>query len=294
MQPARSDLQSEIADRIASGQPCWFPGLAATLVEQFWAETQGLERHIYSTAAWLGEPAGSHAAIPAQPAMRIEEVPRFFARRFQPSNVGDSAAALAVGEALRCFGGFSAAGAVARLVRSIHCIASGGPGYDCSHSEPGIPFSVLVSVPVGERHAVLRLAESLLHEAMHLQLTLIERQAPIAHADGGSGFSPWQQTDRPVEGLLHGLYVFTAIHQWLSLLALVPQLDTEAEAYIARRCYDIAEEVGGMSALPAHPGLTELGKMLARHLLSAVLGEPGGSKAVWTSSQIASGSSAGR
>lgn len=47
--------------------------------------------------------------------------------------------------------------------------------YDVSHSTPVLPLSIFVSVPgADERHAELRLAESIIHEAMHLQLTFIE------------------------------------------------------------------------------------------------------------------------
>lgn len=120
------------------------------------------------------------------------------------------------------------------LVRSIHIISSRGPGYDCSHSEPTIPFSILVSVPLGERHAALRLAESILHEAMHLQLTLIEEDTDLVTSQVEESYSPWQQQLRPAQGLLHGLYVFAAIDDWLAAQQALPNLSVDDRTYVDR------------------------------------------------------------
>lgn len=122
-------------------------------------------------------------------------------------------------------------------------------------------------MPVGERHAELRLAESLLHEAMHLQLTLIERDAPIVGVSTGSGYSPWQGRQRPIQGLLHGLYVFTAIRQWLRRLADDPSLPSEDRVYADRRLIDIGAEIDAVSALGSAPDLTDFGRVIATGLL---------------------------
>ena len=46
------------------------------------------------------------------------------------------------------------------LVRSVHLVESCGPGYDVSHSDPELPCSIFLSVPDGEQHVALRVAES--------------------------------------------------------------------------------------------------------------------------------------
>ena len=68
---------------------------------------------------------------------------------------------------------------VAALVTDVHALAA-APGYDVSHSEPKWRSRVFVSVP--ERYdsiGAVRLAESVVHEAMHLHLTIFESEYPI-------------------------------------------------------------------------------------------------------------------
>ncbi|MBR0553746.1 HEXXH motif domain-containing protein [Sphingomonadaceae bacterium LXI357] len=162
-----------------------------------------------------------------------------------------------------------AGGTVTHLVRAIHVIEAPGPGYDISHSEPSIPFSIFVSVPVGERHGTLRLAESLLHEALHLQLTLLERHVPMVLDTAATGYSPWQQSQRPLSGLLHGLYVFAAIDQWLALLDAAPSTSSEDRIYLTRRRAEIAEEIADVATLADAPSLTPTGHHLASWLLTS-------------------------
>ena len=70
-------------------------------------------------------------------------------------------------------------GTVAKLVRVCHLIKPEDDDYDVSYSDPQVPFSIFVSVPQRRRaNDALRVAESIVHEAMHLQLTLIEQADP--------------------------------------------------------------------------------------------------------------------
>ena len=63
---------------------------------------------------------------------------------------------------------------VVHLVRSIHLIKPESDEYDVSFSEPHIPFSIFISVPQSNNPInALRVAEAIVHETMHLQLTLI-------------------------------------------------------------------------------------------------------------------------
>ena len=51
-----------------------------------------------------------------------------------------------------------------------------------------------------------------MHEALHLQLSLVERVLPMVVSNPGGEseqvFSPWAGDGRSVRGLLHGVYVF--------------------------------------------------------------------------------------
>jgi hypothetical protein len=61
------------------------------------------------------------------------------------------------------------------LVKAIHIIESEGPDYDCSFSDPDIPFSIFISIPEPSgKNRELRVLEAVVHECMHLQLSLFE------------------------------------------------------------------------------------------------------------------------
>ena len=61
---------------------------------------------------------------------------------------------------------------VCTIVNSLHVIESAGYETDVSFSYPSVPFSVFVSIPPNQSVVTeLRLAEAILHEAMHLQLS---------------------------------------------------------------------------------------------------------------------------
>src|SRR5262249_23561992 len=102
---------------------------------------------------------------------------------------------------------------VASLVKVVHILRADA-GYDISHSDPALPFTVFLSVPAADEPArIPRLAESLLHESLHLQLTLLEAAVVLVSAAAEEGYSPWQRRLRPLGGLLHGLYVFAGISE---------------------------------------------------------------------------------
>lgn len=156
-------------------------------------------------------------------------------------------------------------GSVATLVRSVH-VLSAPREMDVSHSDPEIPFSIFVSIPpASEPVAAIRLMESVLHEAMHLQLSLIEAVVPLILSDR-IYFSPWQNRSRPAQGLLHGLYVFAVIHEVFRAMQSV--VAEPMRAHIERRMEQIAAEVQMIE--PLGEALTEPGRSLADRALAAV------------------------
>src|SRR5262249_37575713 len=73
----------------------------------------------------------------------------------------------------------SCAARIAAYVEAVHLVHA-DPEYDVSHSEPRWPARIFVSLPGrADRVGTLRLAENVIHEAMHLQLTAREIQTPL-------------------------------------------------------------------------------------------------------------------
>lgn len=112
---------------------------------------------------------------------------------------------------------------VATLIRACHILKSKDDAYDMSHSDPRVPFSAFVSVPqkCGSTKS-LRVVESLVHEAMHLELTLLERLQPLIHRSTQTYFSPWKGTHRTPQGILHALYVFRTLDKFFERLLALP------------------------------------------------------------------------
>jgi len=157
--------------------------------------------------------------------------------------------------------------AVSELVWCCHVVLAQADDYDVSFSDPGIPFSVFVSAPAQhDRLAVLRVAENLVHEAMHLQLTLFEDLCPLTDRDSRwSMYSPWKQEQRPAQGILHGLYVFYVLRwMWLEILQVTHR--TTDRDFALRRIMDIDGEIDAVRALEDSPALTEAGKRFLQEL----------------------------
>jgi len=159
------------------------------------------------------------------------------------------------------------------LVRSMHLLVA-DEGYDVSHSDPALPFSIFCSVPSGQPQAELRLAESIIHEGMHLQLTLLEARYPLVRSDEETKlFSPWQGVDRPLGGLIHGLYVFTVIDAFLARTS--GGAPDDEQAFIDKRRATIAAEMDEVQGLEDQAGLTDCGREFLRIIRVQRLGITG-------------------
>ena len=142
--------------------------------------------------------------------------------------------------------------------------------YDVSHSDPQVPFSIFVSVPQARRpHDALRVVESIVHEAMHLQLTLLEQTLPLVHPSDHTYFSPWKGTYRSPQGVLHALYVFRVIDRFLEQLQAFPVWSAADADYIHTRRDDIARQIGEIETFKDCPALTTWGTEVVRRLMTA-------------------------
>jgi len=153
---------------------------------------------------------------------------------------------------------------ISQIVRSIQLLKAWDPETDVSYSHPEVPFSIFISLCENNSiNSGLRVAESILHESMHLYLTLIEGVVPLVNNDLKSVYySPWREEERPVRGVLHGIFVFKAVSDFYHLL--FPKVNDEiAKKYLLRRQKQISDELLLVKNFYNSPGLTELGKQLA-------------------------------
>lgn len=156
---------------------------------------------------------------------------------------------------------------VEALVRSLHVIKPRDIYHDISFSEPYIPFSIFVSI-AKQRYPgdAVRLAEAVLHEAMHLQLTLVESIAPLLKRTSNRYFSPWRGEMRDASGILHGLYVFTVVARFLGKLQTMSGLDQFSLEHIERRRTEIRGQILQLETFRTSSDVTTLGMLLRHHL----------------------------
>ena len=153
-------------------------------------------------------------------------------------------------------------------MRTCHLLKPENDAYDVSYSDPLVPFSAFVSVPQKcESVEALRVAESLVHEAMHLQVTLIERLLPLVEESHQTYFSPWKGTQRSPQGVLHALYVFRAIDNFFGCLLALSGWSVASVEHLRERRREIARQISQVRAFKDHPALTEVGTHLARLLV---------------------------
>lgn len=154
---------------------------------------------------------------------------------------------------------------VGHLVRRVHLLRAKDPDYDVNFSDPALPFSVFVSIlavpPEGYRW---RLAEALLHEAGHLQLSLVERFIPLVKEGSTTFYAPWRRKQRPLRGVLHGLYVFGLIAEWMTRSGA-------PAGRVQRRVTEIRADASQLCEFPETEGLTASGATLARTILARLI-----------------------
>ena len=160
-------------------------------------------------------------------------------------------------------------GTIAGVCRSLHVLMAPDRDFDVSYSDPSVPFSVFVSCPPpSERNRLERLAENIVHEALHLQLTLVERvESLVIDVPGETPvFSPWKNERRNVRGLMHAVYVFGNLRCfWRCVAVDVPELASFART----RIETIDREMDGARQLATNCSLTAMGQRLARSCLDS-------------------------
>jgi hypothetical protein len=157
---------------------------------------------------------------------------------------------------------------IATLVKSLHIIKPESDDYDISFSKPYIPFSIFVSVPQGNNSTrALRVAEAVVHEAMHLQLTLIEKVVRLIDSANEKYFSPWREEFRTAQGVLHALYVFRVIDRFLEEFQ-TRSSSTGYSEYVQRRRCDITQQIREVESFEGCLDLSPLGRSFVNELLN--------------------------
>ncbi len=275
-----SDLAALSLDCILDPSvPLWWPGLARHLVDDL-CRKRGLDLATYSTSAWVTEGSVSpHRLFSVRSTYQsdaktvVEVLSPAVQRRYDISGCRFwEVDELAKGAPLRllvcALDEIAAvpelAQTVGQLARRVHLLVPDDDAYDVNFSEPELPFSVFVSMPLRPlEHLRWRVAEAIVHEAGHLQLSLVERIVPLIASPQAQHYSPWRKTARSVVGVLHGLYVFGVIAEWISR-------SSAPNAHVRQRLTEIAREAGQIHDFPEADGLTQTGARLARSILARV------------------------
>jgi HEXXH motif-containing protein len=141
--------------------------------------------------------------------------------------------------------------------------------HDVSYSEPRWPHLIFVSLPPPTPVGDLRLAEAIVHEAMHLNLSLAEGRTSLI-ADDAQIYSPWRSTARPSGGVLHGAYVFAVLLRFFEDLDRQEGLSPDERRHLAGRRRDILEECRQVPRSALLRSLTENGQVVARRIFEFV------------------------
>jgi HEXXH motif-containing protein len=155
------------------------------------------------------------------------------------------------------------------LVRSVQVLRQPDPEIDVSYSHPAVPFSIFVTVCEEDSPlAALRVAEAILHETMHLHLTLLETVVDLV-LPGSTAlyYSPWREENRPVRGVLHGLFVFRAVQAFYQALIEEADYASDLTEFASERISAITQELQLLAEFPQVNGLTAIGKQLVANLL---------------------------
>lgn len=272
------------------GECPWLPWLTKDLVNVAWQDLNrdlGLLPSNYGTARVMARDASQPRRIATllqittsneshKWVLQIEILGGKYVRRYEESGIkfytaqeaGDAMISKRVKEAVNLLKDVPTLfTTVAVLVKSVHLIDAGDDDYDVSFSEPHVPFSIFISIPRRcNQINRLRIAEALVHEAMHLQLTLIENIIPLVNTTPNKYFSPWRGEYRNAQGVIHALYVFRVIDAFLKKLPISSYSSEEGE-YVKNRRVEIHTQIREIRSFQDCSDLTGVGSNFVRGLI---------------------------
>jgi HEXXH motif-containing protein len=158
---------------------------------------------------------------------------------------------------------------VCQCTQEIIILRATDDSFDVSHSEPRWPTRIFISVPEHSPVGELRVAEAVVHESMHLNLTFLELRTELTQGTALL-YSPWKSQERPASGILHGVYVFACILRFFGHLSRGDSLTESARRHIEQRREEIRTEIRRINCQDLFSCLTSNGEELARSILSCV------------------------
>jgi HEXXH motif-containing protein len=158
---------------------------------------------------------------------------------------------------------------VRRCTHEISPLHVPNDSFDVSHSEPRWPTRIFVSVPKHSPVGDLRIAEAIVHESMHLNLTFLELRTQLTNSTTLL-YSPWKSEPRPASGVLHGIYVFACIWRFFSYLLGRNLLGDQARRHVEQRREEIRIEISLIDRPDFFRCLTTRGQELACMIFSRV------------------------
>lgn len=267
-----------------SSVPLWFPNLATQLAEVGWQTLMselGLTASSYGTARVItGKTDVPLFVFPSTSkedfgSIEIELLPKEITDHYSDSQIGFyNALELENQVPLNCLSEAinliktipSLSQSVFTLVKSLHLLKLDDDAYDVSFSEPQVPFSIFISIPKRRVESdFLRVAEAIVHEGMHLQLSLIEKIVPLIKSNEQKFYSPWRDEYRNSTGILHALYVFNVIQSFYTSLSR--SLRSVDLVYIKKRRDEVASQVSKVEDFSQSLDLTQHGLQLVERLL---------------------------
>ena len=279
----RPSLPDFVRKEISTSTHIWLPGIARRLAASIWDEaaTSNFSPDNYGTHRWLRrDPCAQRSELACidldgHCKCVVEHLPTSSQKRYISNGIefSDLCPTDTIDIALQLIRSVPTLHqTIALLLRCLHILKPPTKSHDVSHSDPDVPFSIFVSVPPIKPAGRLRLAESLVHECMHLQLTLIEKVLPLVSNPHTRFFSPWQQKLRPASGLLHGLYVFAAVHEFLEAATCNSKVSNTERQFALSRRRSIERDIEAVHLLDWPNSLTTDGNLLVHRLYQAVLG----------------------
>lgn len=279
----RTDLVERIKSGLANADVCpWLPDLTGDLVEMGWRdlhEKAGLSPDDYGTSRVITRNVFSHRNVVGHlsisSAVEVLDgslsscyedagIEFYTAEEITRSDLLDR-----VDDAINLLRQVPTLHeTVHALVRSVHLIKAKDDDYDISFSEPQIPFSIFVSIPrKSTLVCALRVSEAIVHESMHLQLSLIERFVPLTTSASQQYYSPWREEYRGTQNILHALYVFRVIDQVLRKLGTIRSSTSDVHRFIHDRYCEIGRQIQEVRSFQNSSELTRVGASFVQRLI---------------------------
>jgi hypothetical protein len=261
-------------------EPLWFPALTSTLADIGWTDLKksGLKGRSYSTTSILLRSYNNNLErVDDLSPMFVEFLPMEIAqdysrngiRFFTADEVKHRRIISCVKSAFQTIKLIpSLFATVSALVRSVHLIKSKNDNYDISFSEPHLPFSIFISVPTNDKDiGSLRIAEAIIHEAMHLELSLIERRLNLVCSNRHEYYAPWKREYRTASNVMHGLYVFAVIYCVFRELIDKASFSSSERTFVTERIATINRHKDEIADFMNCPDLTKIGGKLTARLI---------------------------